>query len=252
VGQPVAEAGMMYALNHGKQWAESGLARMANIAALRYYFQVSTAYVANKTRLVLAPYLFHRGAWNRRLLQSSAGDVFLPPRDDINAPDLYIPTMAFVTYVLLCALAAGLAGTFKPEALGLAATKGLALLALSVLVVKAGFYLVSTASPAVLDVVALCGYVFVGVVVNTLVGIVLGQHAFYIAMFVTALGMATFLVRTFRLILLAEPAAITQDYGFSVSPASSSSSVQNRNSGRYFLVIVGALQFVLSYFLSRY
>jgi hypothetical protein len=26
--------------------------------------------------------------------------VYKPPSDDINAPDLYIPTMAFVTYCL--------------------------------------------------------------------------------------------------------------------------------------------------------
>lgn len=26
--------------------------------------------------------------------------VFLPPKDDINAPDLYIPVMSFVTYII--------------------------------------------------------------------------------------------------------------------------------------------------------
>jgi Predicted membrane protein len=28
----------------------------------------------------------------------------LPPRDDINAPDLYIPSMSFVTWVMLVSL----------------------------------------------------------------------------------------------------------------------------------------------------
>jgi protein transport protein YIF1 len=32
---------------------------------------------------------------------------YKPPRDDINSPDLYIPTMALVTYVLLTGIVAG-------------------------------------------------------------------------------------------------------------------------------------------------
>lgn len=35
---------------------------------------------------------------------------YAAPREDINSPDLYIPVMAFVTYVLLCGLAAGRKG----------------------------------------------------------------------------------------------------------------------------------------------
>jgi hypothetical protein len=32
---------------------------------------------------------------------------YKPPRDDINSPDLYIPVMALVTYVLLTGIVAG-------------------------------------------------------------------------------------------------------------------------------------------------
>jgi len=32
---------------------------------------------------------------------------FLPPRDDLNAPDLYIPVMAFITFILLFAIQKG-------------------------------------------------------------------------------------------------------------------------------------------------
>ena len=34
--------------------------------------------------------------------------VGMGPRDDVNAPDLYIPIMSFVTYVLVYGLALGL------------------------------------------------------------------------------------------------------------------------------------------------
>lgn len=39
-------------------------------------------------------------------------ESYCPPRDDINAPDLYIPAMAFVTHVLLVGLNTGLASKY--------------------------------------------------------------------------------------------------------------------------------------------
>ena len=42
---------------------------------------------------------------------------FKPPISDINAPDLYIPLMGFLTYCVLCCLADVLSvpSKFKPE-----------------------------------------------------------------------------------------------------------------------------------------
>ena len=52
---------------------------------IKLYFNVSNSYVIRKLRLVLFPWL-HRQS--RRL---RAQGEWLPPRDDINSPDLYIP-----------------------------------------------------------------------------------------------------------------------------------------------------------------
>ena len=38
-----------------------------------------------------------------------------PPKEDVNAPDLYLPLMAFATYVLLFGYTLGARGTFTPE-----------------------------------------------------------------------------------------------------------------------------------------
>ena len=35
------------------------------------------------------------------------------PRDDVNAPDMYIPTMAFITYVLVVGVAMGQLGSCR-------------------------------------------------------------------------------------------------------------------------------------------
>ena len=39
----------------------------------------------------------------------------MPPKQDVNAPDLYIPTMAVGTYCLLVCFASAAAAKFKPE-----------------------------------------------------------------------------------------------------------------------------------------
>ena len=49
--------------------------------------------------------------------------LFDTPVDDENAPDLYIPSMSLITYVLLCALCYGNAGQFDPEVIPDVCTK---------------------------------------------------------------------------------------------------------------------------------
>ena len=47
--------------------------------------------------------------------QITGGHKYLPPRQDVNAPDLYIPFMAACTFCLLASAAKALAGRFTPE-----------------------------------------------------------------------------------------------------------------------------------------
>jgi protein transport protein YIF1 len=58
-----------------------------------------------------------------------ATDVYMtlvPPKLDLNAPDLYKPVMAFVTDILMVGIAYGRQGKFTPELLGLQASSALA------------------------------------------------------------------------------------------------------------------------------
>ncbi len=55
-------------------------------------------------------HLFLCQLWTRSLKRSeTTGETigYLSPRDDLNAPDMYIPVMAFVSYVLLVGISAG-------------------------------------------------------------------------------------------------------------------------------------------------
>lgn len=97
------------------------------------------------------------------------GPYFLPPREDINSPDMYIPVMAFVTYILLSTLFAGVRGAFRPELLGLTATNAFAVVIIELLLLKLGTYFLNISNESQwLDLVAYSGYKFVGVIVTVL------------------------------------------------------------------------------------
>ena len=53
--------------------------------------------------------------WGRLDVQIAGGHKYLPPRQDVNAPDLYIPLMAAATYCLLVCASTALIGKFKTE-----------------------------------------------------------------------------------------------------------------------------------------
>ena len=95
---------------------------------------------------------------------------FLPPRDDLNSPDMYIPLMASITYILLATLLAGLRGEFLPELLGITATYCFVIVAIEILLLKLGCYLLSISNESqLLDLVAYSGYKFVGVIVTIVI-----------------------------------------------------------------------------------
>jgi hypothetical protein len=82
--------------------------------------------------------------------------------------------MAFVTYILLSTLLAGLRGAFHPEVMGLTATAAFAVVVVEILGLKFGTYILSISNDSqLLDLVAYSGYKFVGVIVTLLVAEIL-------------------------------------------------------------------------------
>jgi hypothetical protein len=106
----------------------------------------------------------------------------LPIADD-NAPDLYIPCMSLITYVLLSALCYGNAGQFNPEVIPDVSTKCLLTQVLEVLAIRFGFYMMQTSVPF-LDLWSYTGYKYLGLCITLLVGLMgrvfsLGTTAYY-------------------------------------------------------------------------
>ncbi|KAK0650192.1 Protein transport protein yif1 [Lasiodiplodia hormozganensis] len=231
----------------GHEYMEQNFNRYVNVSALKHYFNVSNSYVVNKLYLVLFPWR-HR-PWVR---QNQDG-FFLPPREDINSPDMYIPVMAFVTYILLSTLLAGLRGAFHPELLGLTATTAFVVVIFEILGLKLGCYLLSISNESqLLDLVAYSGYKFVGVIVTLVVaeifnrgegtGGAIGWTIFLYTFFANAF----FLLRSLKYVLLPDQSPNTS------SGASYTVARAQRNRRTQFLFIYSYIvQFVFMWILSR-
>lgn len=136
-----------------------------NVSALKHYFNVTNSYVINKLFLVLFPW--RHKPWSRKQAVGPSGQEgwYLPPRDDVNSPDMYIPVMSVVTYIFLRTLIAGLRGEFQPELFGYIATTAVVVVGVEILGLKLGCYLLNISNTSqLLDLVAYSGYKFVGVI----------------------------------------------------------------------------------------
>jgi hypothetical protein len=129
-------------------------------------------------KLLLVLFPWRHKPWSRQQRPSTTGSqdqsnysyYFLPPREDLNSPDMYIPVMALVTYILLSTLLAGLRGAFHPEVMGSTFGYALFVVGAEILLLKLGTYLLSiTNESQLLDLVAYSGYKFVGVIVTLVV-----------------------------------------------------------------------------------
>lgn len=208
----------------------------------KYYFAVNHRYVRQKLVLLLRPW--GQRTWVRQRavhpnqFGAAGGDgntSYLPPREDVNAPDLYIPLMALATYVLLAGLVLGVRRKFRPQALAQTLSKGGGVLALEVAVVKLGLYLVNARAPW-LDVVAFRGYKFVGVALATAITIV-APKAYWPVLFYAASAMGLFLMRSHRRIVLAREGSNNQ------------AELARRNA---FLLFLCALQYPIYWLLVLY
>uniref|UniRef100_A0A8C4LBG2 Protein YIF1 n=1 Tax=Equus asinus asinus TaxID=83772 RepID=A0A8C4LBG2_EQUAS len=171
----------------------SQLHRFVSVNKLKYFFAVDTAYVAKKLGLLVFPYTHQN--WE---VQYSR-DAPLPPRRDLNAPDLYIPTMAFITYVLLAGIALGIQKRFSPEVLGLCASTALVWVVMEVLALLLGIYLATVRSDlSTFHLLAYSGYKYVGMILSVLTGLLFGSDGYYVALAWTSSALMYFLVRSLR------------------------------------------------------
>ncbi|XP_035647569.1 protein YIF1B-like isoform X1 [Oncorhynchus keta] len=205
LSDPMSNLAMAYGsslASQGKDLVDKNLDRFLPISKLKYYFAVDTVYVGKKLGLLVFPYMHQN--WEVSYQQ----DTPVAPRFDINAPDLYIPAMGFITYILVSGLALGTQNRFTPEILGMQASSALVWLIMEVLAVLLSLYLVTVNTDlTTIDLVAFSGYKYVGMIVGVVAGLLFGRTGYYLTLLWCCISIFIFMIRTLRLKLLSEAAA---------------------------------------------
>lgn len=213
---PVASAAMMYGsslANQGKDIVNKEINRFMSVNKLKYFFAVDTKYVMKKLLLLMFPYT-HQD-WEVHYHR----DTPLTPRHDVNAPDLYIPTMAFITYILLAGMALGIQKRFSPEVLGLCASTALVWIIIEVLVMLLCLYLLTVHTDlSTFDLVAYSGYKYVGMIFTVFCGLVFGSDGYYVALAWSSCALMFFIVRSLKMKILSSFSADSMGAGASAKP----------------------------------
>lgn len=228
---------------------------------MKHYFNVTNSYVLTKLRIILVPW-WHR-PWSRQQRHgsdpssASAALLYQPPREDVNSPDMYIPTMALVTYILLSTLLAGLRGAFHPELLGYTATIAISVTLLEILIIRTGTFLLAISSSSqLLDLVAYSGYKFVHVIVSLLLTHLTswlgmgGTMVNWIIFFYCFSANAFFLLRSLRYVLLPDQTGQGNFGGPAASGYTVAKSQKNRRT-QFLFVYSYVVQFGFMMWLTR-
>ena len=141
---------------------------------LKIYFAANNTYVVKKLSMILYPLgVKSSQSWIRKNAEDGGYDNTLRnkwalPKDDTCAPDLYIPSMSFITYVLLYGLCTGMgSGAFSPEILIQAIWRCFIVQVLEVGIVVVALNFINSSLPF-LDIFSYTGYKYVGLCVSTL------------------------------------------------------------------------------------
>jgi hypothetical protein len=144
-------------------------------SSLKIYFAVNNSYVVKKLSMIMYPIGIKKSQnWTRKSAESDGYDQtsdirtkWALPKDDTCAPDLYIPLMSFITYVLLYGLYTGMGSkdNFSPEVLITAIWRCFVVQLCEVGVTMVGLNLINGSLPF-LDIYAYTGYKYVGLCVG--------------------------------------------------------------------------------------
>lgn len=186
-----------------------------SFTAFKGYFDVSHASVLRKCALIIFPFASSSAStnnWQRSVNPLGSDWMKSTPREDINAPDLYIPLMSMLTFVLLSGLNSGLASLaastsssngISADTLYRSISTALVFGVIEVAVLKCGAFFALSSQEAsevgLLDLFAVCGYKFVPIVLCQAVGMLFGRLAMWICFgYACCLALFLFEVRSLR------------------------------------------------------
>lgn len=208
---PAAQMGLQFsqsAFNASQQYMQQNLGQFVSNEDIKYYFKVSNSYVLKKLMLILFPY--KNKSWIRQsktdVPNNNVPEIYATPTEDVNAPDLYIPTMSFLSYILVWALGEGVKGDFHPEMLGYATTRTLAFYLMDFILLRISFYVlgINSKNSKMWDLVSYTGYKFVPILILLILEILTDYSIIvrYSGLLILVFSLGFFMMRSLRYVVL--------------------------------------------------
>ena len=155
---------------------------------LRPLFAVDDSYVIKKLGFILFPFAHRR--WH-----GSHED----PKENVVQPDLYLPLMSFMTYVLVAGYMLGLKDKFTPEQLGMLSSSALGCLTLEVVLMVVLFNIFNVKTwYSFMHYIAFCGYKFIPIIGAMLLGIFFKNIGYYSTIGYATLALGYYLMKSFH------------------------------------------------------
>lgn len=220
-------------VNQGREVLDRQVNKYVAASRLKYYFSVDTPYVVRKLVRILFP--FTHKDWSVRYNPEEP----VQPRYEPNAPDLYIPAMAFLTYVLVGGLALGTQNKFAPEVIGVQASTAIGWTLLELVAVWLTLYVMNIgADLAVFDILAFTSYKYVGMILAIVASLIV-PAAYHAVLLYVSIAVMFFLIRSLKVQIL---------------PESSEEAHTSRGSKRrtYLLLFIAVLQPLLMWILTKH
>ncbi|KAK6038966.1 Hrf1 family protein [Cooperia oncophora] len=127
------------------------------------------------------------GDWS---LKYAGSDEPVPAKDDVNAPDLYIPLMAFITYIIVSGFVLGTQGRFSPEMLGILTSNAFIWIIIENIIIFVSKYVMNISqSLSVWHSLAYSTYKFFGMIICLLMFMGGGKTFYYCTLVYTSLAL---------------------------------------------------------------
>merc|ERR1719412_2862806 len=193
MANPVVTGMATQYLGQGQEEIKKNIDKYISIGQLKYYFAVDTNYVGRKLGILLFP--FAQKDWSLKYNQ----DEPVQPKYDVNAPDLYIPCMGYMSYILIVGYILGLKNTFSPDNLASTASSSLVWLILEIGLIYLTLTVMSINTSLVKwDILAFSCYKYVGVIAVLFIG-AYSSLTYYLTLAYVSSALFFFLLRTLRL-----------------------------------------------------
>ncbi|EAR96999.1 Hrf1 family protein (macronuclear) [Tetrahymena thermophila SB210] len=129
---------------------------------VRSFFDIDNMYILRKMKLILFPFL-QRGEWEVKVNEyasSSQEQNFISPKDNPHSPDLYLPLMGLITFVLVSCLSVGIGDNFQPEIIQRNTSYCLFITFIEIYLYKFLFFLVGIKNIGILNMLSHLSYRF--------------------------------------------------------------------------------------------